>query len=294
MSTMTLHAADRVSPRAEVLLKRIRQEFPGLSGQLQVIAQYVERHHESLALQGIRDVATHCTVHPSAVVRFAKRFGYSGYHELRQQFRESLVRSRRHSPIYEARVREHLPDAQPTPGPTDLAEACIDASIAALRELRRDLRGADLEEALRLIDQADTLWLLGSGRAFAVATYLTHALQQTDTPVQLVHQLGGMQLGQLRSVREGDVMIAVSFQPGARETLEGARLALERGARLIALTDDPFSSLAQMACVTLVHREASCMGFRSLACSMALAQALVVALAARPGATAAAPAMSAA
>ena len=71
----------------EALLKRIDAEFTSLSRQLKLIARYVEQHHEHLAQDRIQDVATRCGVQPSAVVRFSKRFGFSGYNELRRSFR---------------------------------------------------------------------------------------------------------------------------------------------------------------------------------------------------------------
>ena len=42
-----------------------------------------------------------------------------------------------------------------------------------------------------------------------------------------------MHEGQLRGLREDDVMVAISYAPYADETLLAARLAGERGARLM-------------------------------------------------------------
>ena len=50
-----------------------------------------------------------------------------------------------------------------------------------------------------------------------------------------------MHLGQIRSVREGDVMIVISFMPYAEETVQVAQQAVQRGARLIAITDSRMS-----------------------------------------------------
>lgn len=283
MVTSSVQALRDPVGRAEALLKRIRCEFPTLSGQLQAIAQHVERHHERLVLHGIREVAEQCAVHPSAVVRFAQRFGFSGYNELRQQFRDSLVLPRP--------ATGTIPPAGRAATATDIAEAVIEASIAALRDLRRDLRGPELCAAVECIAGAQALWLLGSAGAFPVAVSLAQALQQhARVPVQLVHQLGGMHLGQLRGVREGDVMIVVSLRPDARETLESARLARDQGARLIVLTDDPFCPVARQGEIVLVHGDAGTPDSIGQACAMALGHALVRALRPSTGAADAGPA----
>src|SRR5215470_1307301 len=74
----------------DALVERIGTEFGDLSKQLKAIAHYVEQHRDHLGLEKIQDVAARAGVQPSAVVRFAKHFGYSGWTELQKVFREGL------------------------------------------------------------------------------------------------------------------------------------------------------------------------------------------------------------
>ena len=104
-------------------------------------------------------------------------------------------------------------------------------------------------------------------------------MQHTDKRIGLVTGIGGMQLGQMRSVRKDDVMIAISFSPYAEETVSVAKLAVERGAKLIAITDSQMSPLAKLAKATLIVQDNSTFGFRSLTSTMSMAQSLFIALA---------------
>jgi DNA-binding MurR/RpiR family transcriptional regulator len=90
-----------------------------------------------------------------------------------------------------------------------------------------------------------------------------------------------MHSGQMRSVRKGDVMIAISFSPYAEETVDVAQQAVARGAKLIALTDSRMSPLAREAQSVLIVQDNSIFGFRSLTGTMGLAQSLFIALAYR-------------
>src|SRR5262245_54071099 len=74
----------------DALVERIGAEFNDLSKQLKAIAHYVEQHRDHLGLEKIQDVAARAGVQPSAVVRFAKHFGYSGWTELQKVFRDGL------------------------------------------------------------------------------------------------------------------------------------------------------------------------------------------------------------
>ena len=268
-------------PAAERLLTAITQEFESLSRQLKLIARYVEQHRDHIGLDRIQDVAERCGVQPSAVIRFAKHFGFSGYTEMQKIFRDGLARQIAPSRNYQARIRSVIEAAQGQLSSADIADEFIGGSIAGMQELKRDLHSTVFDDAVALLAACQTVWVVGSRRSFAVASYLTYALQHTDKRVEMVSGLGGMVEGQLRGLRAGDVMLVVSFAPYAEESLQCARAAATRGAHLIALTDSQMSPLAGLAAATLVVHESSTFGFRSLTNTMCLAQSLFIALAYR-------------
>ena len=70
-------------------MQRVADEFESLPRQLQGVARYLEQHRSSIMLQKVNDVAAGSNVHPSAVVRFAQRFGYSGFSEMQTVFRDA-------------------------------------------------------------------------------------------------------------------------------------------------------------------------------------------------------------
>ncbi len=269
------------SPAVDALLTRIGAEFNGLSRQLKVIARYVEHHRGHLGLEKIQDVAGRCEVQPSAVVRFAKHFGFSGYSELQKVFRDGLSRQIAPARDYQARIRDVIAQAQGRLSSADIAYEFIGGAIAGMHELQRDLHGSTLGDAVELLAHAPAVWVAGARRSFPVAAYLGYALQHTDKPVQLLSGVGAMQDGQLRALRPHDVMIAISFAPYAEETLRAAQAALDRGAHVIAITDSRMSPLATDARAALVLQESSTFGFRALTNAMALAQSLFIALAYR-------------
>ena len=105
----------------ERLLKDISAEFEGLSKQLKLIARYVEQHRDHLGLEGIQDVAEHCGVQPSAVIRFAKHFGFSGFSEMQKLFREGLAKQIAPSRNYQARIRDVIASGQGELSAADIA-----------------------------------------------------------------------------------------------------------------------------------------------------------------------------
>ena len=265
----------------ERLLKEISSEFDSLSKQLKLIARYVEQHRDHIGLEGIQDMAEHCGVQPSAVIRFAKHFGFSGFSEMQKIFREGISKQIAPSRNYQARIREVIASGQGEMSSADIAREFIGGSIAGMQELQRSLHAPTFVKAVELLVNADCVWIVGSRRSFSVAAYLDYALQHTDKRIQFMSALGSMHEGHLRSLRAGDVMIAISFAPYAEETQVAALAAVQRGAKLIAITDSRMSPLAREAAVALLVQDNSTLGFRSLTSTMGLAQSLFIALAYR-------------
>ncbi|WP_415205567.1 MurR/RpiR family transcriptional regulator [Pseudorhodoferax sp.] len=258
-----------------------RAHFDGLSRQLKLIARHVEANRERMGLEGIQETAAKCGVQPSAVVRFAQHFGLSGFSEMQALFRHEAAQKLVPHPDYRDRIRSLVGSGARPLASARIAEEVIRGSVESLQALEAGLAHADFEAAVALMVEAKALWLVAARRAFPVGAYLAYALQQTSKPIHWLNGLGHMQHAEMRAMSEGDVMIAVSFDPYAKETLEVVEAALARGARLIALTDSKFSPLVRQASATLLVQDSAPYGFRSLTSTLCLAQSLFISLAYR-------------
>ena len=196
-------------------------------------------------------------------------------------FRDGISKQIAPSRNYQSRIREVIASGNGELNSADIAHEFLGGSIGAMQELQRSLHAPTFVKAVELLANADSLWIAGSRRSFSVAAYLAYALQHTDKRIQLVSALGSMHEGQMRGLREGDVMIAISFAPYAEETQIAVESAVQRGARLIAITDSRMSPIARDAVATLLVQDNSTFGFRSLTSTMGLAQSLFIALAYR-------------
>jgi len=264
---------------ADQTIKRISAEYESLSKQLKVIALHIEKNRDHVGIEGIQELARQCGVQPSAVVRFAKHFGFSGFSELQGIFRENLQRQLAPSRNYKTRIRDLIESGSNNLSSVDIDKEFLAGSVAGMHELESSLDAAAFKKAVDLLTESDCIWVMASRRSFPIAAYLDYALQHTGKRIFLVSGLGSMHQGQMRSVRKGDVMIAISFSPYAEETIAVAKAATARGAKLLAISDSRMSPLSKMAQSTLVVQDNSTLGFRSLSSTMCLVQSLFIALA---------------
>ncbi len=265
----------------DALIQRITDSYDALPRQLKRVATYVEQHRSKVMVDRTSDIANACGVHPSAVVRFAQRFGFSGFSGLQTVFRRAYTGQSASPQSYQHRIRKLIDEKTGRLSGGSVVREFIAASRNGLAELEANLDDAQFEAAVRMLQQAENIYVVGVRRSFPVASYIVYAMQHTAKRVHLVSGIGGMYREQIRSVSKGDVLIAISFAPYGKETLYCVRAAQRRGAKTLVLTDGQLSPLTRHASARLFVKEGSAFAFRSLTSTICLCQALFIALAYR-------------
>jgi DNA-binding MurR/RpiR family transcriptional regulator len=265
----------------DAFLAAVASQFEALPRQLRAVASYIETHRARMVVTRITDIAEACEVQPSAVTRFAQRFGFTGYAELQELFRAAFSEKSAPSASYARRIREMVDAGRLGDDPGGTMRQLVLANQGALEELAQGLDDKALKQAVTLLHDAADVYVVGVRRSLAPAAYLTYLLHHTAKRVHHVTGLGGTFQGQMRSIRKGDLLVSVSFAPYGKETRACARIARARGAKMLAITDSALSPVAEGAGATLLVREASAFSFRSLTNTMLLCQGLFIALASR-------------
>ncbi|ELY7490796.1 MurR/RpiR family transcriptional regulator [Cronobacter turicensis] len=263
-----------------ILQDEIRRRYDDLSKRLKQVARYILDNSNSVAFDTVASIAQQADVPPSTLIRFANAFGFSGFNEMKQMFRQHLMEE---TANYTERARlfrqtaSEETSAPETPG--EILSMFTMVNSQALQQLAMQMAPEDLEKAVKLLAEAENIYVIGLRRSFSVASYLTYALRHLDRKAFLIDGLGGMFTEQLSLVGSKDVVVAVSFSPYSREVVELVELGAQRKARQIAITDSQVSPLAAFSDVCFVVREAQVDGFRSQVASLCLAQTLAVSLA---------------
>ena len=101
-----------------------------------------------------------------------------------------------------------------------------------------------------LLDCQGHVLVAGSGTSHPVGARLAHLLSCCGTPALFIHP-GDSQHGLSGAVTEKDVLIAISKGGETVEVNHLARPSRSRGATVIALTENPSSTLGQMSHIVL-------------------------------------------
>lgn len=260
--------------------EEIRKQYDGLSKRLKQVAQYILDNGNSVVFDTVSIIAKRAGVPPSTLIRFANAFGFSGFNEIKQLFRQDMMEG---AFRYTERVqlfRQIEPDIEGKNSQlSHLLNVFTQGNIQALQQLANQVNNEQLEQVVTILNDAKRIFIVGLKRSFSIANYLNYALHHLDYDVFMIDGTGGMFDEQLSRIREGDAVIAISFSPYANETLNVVSATARPGVKHIAITDSQLSPLLAFSDVSFVIKEAQVSGFRSQCATMTLSQAIAISLA---------------
>ncbi len=250
--------------------------YGDLSKRLQSIARELHFHRDSLALMSVNELAEAMDVPPSALVRFAQSLGFSGFSQMKSLFQQNLAEQLSDS-SYSERLRQVSKEQQKAvesiPGSAIVSEV-IDNNIASLRDLFDADLVTGLNHAVELMENAKSIWVMAAGRSFSAAAYFTYLIRHGHKPIHWLNGLCFNLDGQISAIKKSDVLLVISYAPYAEPSLRTVEVARNNGAKIIAITDSHLNDIAKSADQTLVVREHSSFGFRSLANTVCVIQSL--------------------
>ncbi len=257
------------------LLQAIAGREPTLPKRLRQVAVTALSSPQEFAFGTMTRIAERAGVQPSALDRFSKAFGFTGFSALQTIFR---AHARDRWPDYQERLQalRRRSDGQDTRA---LFSGFAEAATLSVQRVGTDVDYAAIEAAAAMIASADSIYIVGVKRAFPAASYLSYALRRLKVRCELMDHVGGSAPDQVAMLGERDVLLAISYTPYNVLIQDLAAEAVSLGARLIAITDSPFSPLVPSASVWIEVVEADYASFRSLAGTFVLASVLAVRIA---------------
>ena len=274
-----MSSPERVSSKigdAAQLRAAILARYDALSPRLQLIAQLVLDDPHSVGVETLAVISARVGVPPSAIVRFAKTFGFEGAGPMQRLLKDRLLASKPES-AYHERVRRMAKQkrSDSTLEPYGLLAEFANASALSVGHVMETVGEDQFNAALGLISKADMVLVAGFRRSFAIAAYLTYSLQQSAKRCVLVDGAGGLAEKQLQVAIPADLLVVISFEPYAAEAVSLAKIAAGRDVPIVAITDSVVSPIAKSAQCVLQVKEAKVLGFRTIAASMCLGLQLV-------------------
>ena len=240
------------------------------------IAAYILENYDKAAFMTASKLGKLVDVSESTVVRFASELGYDGYPSMQRALQE-MIRSRLTS-------TQRIQAAGDRLSGQDVLGAVLQSDIDKLREVVGEADRAEFNDVVERILNARHVYILGVRSSSFVAGYLNfymHLLFENVTLVQ--SNAAGEIFEQLFRIGPEDVMIAISFPRYSKVTMNTVKFAQDRGATIIAVTDNELSPVYQMSDAALLAPCEMISFVDSMVAPLSIMNALLVTLAYRMG-----------
>jgi DNA-binding MurR/RpiR family transcriptional regulator len=264
----------------EEFIRLVHDRYEGMSKSYQKISVYLTQSPNDVAVLSVNSIAERCGIHASSFVRFAQSLGYEGFKDLQGLFQRRLSTA---APGFEARKKalETELGARADRSEAGFLRDLVVRDIASLQDILAQISGEDLATAVDLLEKSETIYLIGQLRSAPVVELLRYVLTMLGKRCVLLDPGGGLATYMARTMKDTDLLFAVSFRFYATEVVNVVEDVASRGIPIVAISDSTLSPLAKSATVLFPVPEHEYTFSRSLAAPMCLAQALTVALASR-------------
>ncbi|MBQ8510388.1 MAG: MurR/RpiR family transcriptional regulator [Clostridia bacterium] len=202
------------------------------------IADWILANPGKLIPLSISELADECQCSEATIVRFARRLGFEGY----QALKISLAREDNPHNISES--------IKPDDSSFEVFEKVCNDIYCSLERTKKILDQKSLAAAAEKILAANHIITLGLGNSASVAVDMSHKFLRAGCNA-VAYTDNHMQAIAASHLAEGDVALGISHSGSSKDIVDALRLARERGAATIALTNYGKSPILKVSDIVL-------------------------------------------
>ena len=215
----------RRSPDLEALIQRKYAELPENQRK---VADFLIRHIREAPFLSVVEIEEKSGASKATVVRLAQSLGFSGFLEMRGE----LIRGVQS----QMKIREMFP-LLPRTSREETLTAVANQDVKNINQTINQLDRKVFRDVAQMILRASRVYTLGLGISSLMARILAYSLSQVAIrSTSFVHDYETF-IEQIHMFDRSDLLIAFSFPPYSKETIEVVRAAAGRKTPIVAVTD---------------------------------------------------------
>ena len=236
-----------------------------------LIGRYILENYDKAAFMTAAKLGQTVHISESTVVRFAAELGFDGYPAMQKALQE-MIRSK-------LTTVQRIEVSNDQLGDRDLLAQVVQSDIEKIRMSLEEINREDFSAAVDAIVKARRIYILGVRSSNTLSSFLSFYFNLIFEDVRHVQTtLASEMFEQLLRVREGDVVIGISFPRYSTRTVRAMEYARDQGATVVAITDSELSPLADSASYKLFAKSDMASFVDSLVAPLSIINALIVAV----------------
>src|SRR5579872_1282461 len=205
----------------------------------QELIRPVQENPRDYVLMSVRALAEKLETDPATVMRIVQGLGFESYKDFKVYLHELAIANATSLQGMQATVSGDS-------NSVSHARKALEQDLQNLQALRNTLDMERLVSVTEKIYRSRKILLLGGDMAMSLVEFLDYKFTLLGLPV-VSAVTPGKSLHAVNSVGRKDVVIAISFRRGLRQTVEGLQRARANGAFCVGITDTFVSPIVRFA-----------------------------------------------
>lgn len=221
------------------------ERIAGLHKKRQELIRPVQENPRNFVLMSVRALAEELKTDPATVMRIVQGLGFDSYKDFKSYLHELAIANATSLQGMQASVSAGDSSA------VAQARKALDQDMQNLHALRNTLDMDRLALVVEKMHAAKSILILAGDMAIAMADFIDYKLTLLGLPV-VIATTPGKAFHAARNAGKRDMVIAISFRRGLRQTVEGLQRARANGAFCVVITDTFVSPVARFANVAFL------------------------------------------
>ncbi|KOS69106.1 transcriptional regulator [Lysinibacillus contaminans] len=207
------------------------------------VADYILENIKGVIYMSITDLADACNVGESSVFRFCKTMDLKGYQEFKIVLAHSISLDNETPQLSSMITMQDTIE--------ELASKALSSNINALTETFNLITENNISNAVESMVQAERIHFFGVGTSLMTAMEAKNKFMRITNKTECSLD-SHLQVMSAALMTEKDVAILISYSGSTKDTIEVAKVAKERGAKIISITRFAKSPLTSFSDITLL------------------------------------------
>lgn len=210
----------------------IKDKYDTLTKSEKKIAQYIMNNEKEVIYGTMETIKKNVNVGDATIVRFSRKLGFSGFNDLKIA-------------LAKIELEENSVDSS-----HDYYDDIADYLITTIKDTSALIDPVDLNKAISLISNCRKLYIFGVGhsgeigRDFSKMLLRVGLIVQAETDPHFQAQMAAM-------MSDDDLVIGISLSGETKDTYDSLQIAKKNGAKIVSITNNNLSSIAQISDITL-------------------------------------------
>ncbi|WP_313642000.1 MurR/RpiR family transcriptional regulator [Paenibacillus sp. FSL K6-0276] len=225
------------------IFSSIHSKYNNLTNTEKKVADYVLENTRSVVYMSITDLADACDVGESSIFRFCKSLSYKGYQEFKIALAHSITVENEIPQLTDQILMDDTTEA--------VASKVLTTNVSALNETYNLIDIQKINEAIDYMINAEHVLFFGVGSSLITAMEAKIKFMRITNKTECLMD-SHLQMMSAALMSERDVAVIISYSGSTKDSIEVARKAKERGAKVVSITRFEKSPLTSYSDLTLL------------------------------------------